>query len=61
MSKDLIKKILEFSNHIHRASNKGSCNFLVVSPGIINTLHFVDRVPKIKRILKKIKRIEGGE
>lgn len=56
MSKDLIKKILEFSNHIHRASNKGSCNFLVVSPGIINT-----RVPKIKRILKKIKRIEGGE
>lgn len=59
MSKDLIKKILEASNHIHRASNKGSGNFIVTSPQVAKLFqhfqHKFERIEKCNRILNKIK------
>ena len=58
MSKDLIKKILEASNHINRASTKGSGNFIITSSQVAKsfTIMYVgERIEKCKKILERIK------
>ena len=51
MSKDLIKKILEASNHIHRASTKGSGNFIVTSPQVAKSFNLM-LVKELKSVRK---------
>lgn len=58
LQKDLIKKILEASNHIHRSSTKGSGNFIVTSPQVAKsfTIMYVgERIEKCKKILSIIR------
>lgn len=59
MSKDLIKKILEASNHIHKASIKGSANFIVTTSQTAKSFTNIflnnQRIQKCKKILDKIK------
>lgn len=55
MSKDLIKKILDASNHIHKASIKGSANFIVTSQAFTNIFLNNQRIEKCNKILDKIK------
>ena len=57
LQKDLIKKILEASNHIHRSSTKGSGNFIVTSPQVASfTIMYVgERIEKCKKILSRIR------
>ena len=57
--KDLVKKLLEASNQIHKASTRGSGNLIVtstqVSSSIKNLFKKVKRIEKIKLILNRIK------
>lgn len=59
MSKDLIKKILEASNHIHKASIRGSGSFIVTNPqsakSFTNIFLNNQRIEKCKKILNRIK------
>jgi len=58
LQKDLIKKILEASNHIHRSSTKGSGNFIVTSPQVAKSFTLMytgERIEKCKKILERIK------
>jgi hypothetical protein len=59
MSKDLIQKILESSNHIHNSSLRGGANFFITSPKFGSSLNSlfknVKRIEKIKLILNRIK------
>ena len=58
LQKDLVKKLLEASNQIHRASTKGSGNFIITSSQVAKsfTLMYVgERIEKCKEILARIK------
>ena len=59
MSKDLIQKLLEASNHIHRVSIKGYANFIVTTPQTAKSFTNIflnnQRIQKCKKILDKIK------
>jgi hypothetical protein len=57
--KDLVKKLLEASNQIHKASTRGSGNLIVtstqVSSSIKNLLNQTNKKQKCRLILQKIK------
>ena len=57
--KDLVKKLLQASNQIHKASTRGSGNFIVSSPqvssSIKNLLNQTNKKQKYRLILQKIK------
>lgn len=57
--KDLVKKLLEASNQIHKASTRGSGNLIVTSTQVSSSLNSlfknVKRIEKIKLILNRIK------
>ena len=58
IQKDLIKKLLEASNHIHGTSITGSGNFIITSPQIAKsfTIMYVgERIEKCKKILSRIR------
>lgn len=58
LQKDLIKKLLEASNQIHKSSTKGSGNFIITSPQIAKsfTIMYVgERIEKCKKILTRIR------
>ena len=53
MSKDLIDKLLKASETIHKASTKGSANYMVVSKEVANIINGFKRnirKEKIKRL-----------
>ena len=53
MSKELVDKLLKASEKIHKASTRGSANYMVVSPAIadiINGFKRGNRKEKIKRL-----------
>jgi hypothetical protein len=53
MSKKLIDKLLKASEKIHKASTRGSSNYMVVSPAVVNIIKGFRRSyrkEKIKRI-----------
>ena len=53
MSKELVDKLLKASENIHKASTRGSANYMVVSPAIadiINGFKRGNRKEKIKRL-----------
>ena len=52
MSKKLIEKILKASESIHKASIKGSGNYMVVSPAVANILKGFRRGYRKERIKK---------
>jgi len=59
MSKDLIQKILEASNHIHKSSIKGSGSFIVTNTQVAKSFTNIflnnQRIEKCKKILNRIK------
>jgi len=55
MDKDLIDKILDASNKIHKASLRGSANYIITSQAVSDMIHNIsnkksDRMNKIKRM-----------
>jgi hypothetical protein len=58
MNKDLIEKLLEASNLIHKRATRGSGNFLVTSQQVASsfTIMYVgERIEKCKKILSRIR------
>jgi hypothetical protein len=57
MSKELINKLLKASEMIHKASTKGSANYMVVSKAVadvINGSKRGSRKEKIKRLFNEV-------
>jgi hypothetical protein len=55
MDKDLIDKILDASNKIHKASLRGSANYIITSQSVSNIINNISnkeyyRMEKIKRM-----------
>lgn len=55
MDKDLIDKILDASNKIHKASLRGPANYIITSQAVSDMIHNIsnkksDRMNKIKRM-----------
>jgi hypothetical protein len=52
MSKELIDKLLKASEMIHKASTKGSANYMVVSPAVADVINGFKRGSRKEKIKK---------
>jgi hypothetical protein len=52
MSKELINKLLKASEMIHKASTKGSTNYMVVSPAVADVINGFKRGSRKEKIKK---------
>jgi hypothetical protein len=52
MSKELIDKLLKASEIIHKASTKGSGNYMVVSPAVADVINGFKRGSRKEKIKK---------
>jgi hypothetical protein len=52
MSKELINKLLKASEMIHKASTKGSANYMVVSPAVADVINDFKRGSRKEKIKK---------
>jgi len=52
MSKELIDKLLKASEIIHKASTKGSANYMVVSPAVADIITGFKRGSRKEKIKK---------
>ena len=52
MSKELIDKLLKASEIIHKASTKGSANYMVVSAAVANVINGFKRGSRKEKIKK---------
>jgi len=59
--KNLSNKILKASNHIHKSSTKGSGNYMITSPEVVNMLQGIYTAEKVKCRKEKIKRLFNDE
>ncbi len=61
MSKELIDKLLKASEMIHKASTRGSANYMVVSSDVANMIQGVYNQEKASWRKEKIKKIFPNE
>ncbi len=61
MSKELFDKILQASEKIHKASTRGSANYMVVSPAVANMIQGVYNQEKASWRKDKIKNLFPDE